>query len=280
MSASNLTFAQTYTLASRVRSKLTKEAASPKSSLRNLVVQANMLDNLMDYISVETKKRSAASKVHTSTSVHFELPAARHDKTSISEYEVNSDSDSDSDSDDDDVDADYVPRSFNNIHYEEEFDSDSDSDEDSDDDYYYSDSDDAIIDDDAEELEFVTTTSIPRQISTTSFKELPSIDLSMNLVPEEDEEDEDDLMVSPTDEVPGLCRTVSLTDDEEDEVNDQHHRNYVHTNVEHHDSSHTKTHSGSVSVAAPPSLFKHVVPTPTSSLHQRNNAIYSMEHMF
>ena len=54
-----MSFAQTYILASKVRSKLTREAQSPKSSLRNLVVQANMLDNIMDYINDETKRRTS-----------------------------------------------------------------------------------------------------------------------------------------------------------------------------------------------------------------------------
>ena len=66
-----MSFAQTYILASKVRSKLTREAQSPKSSLRNLVVQANMLDNIMDYISDETKRRTSeklTSKTNTQKS--------------------------------------------------------------------------------------------------------------------------------------------------------------------------------------------------------------------
>ncbi|ANZ77275.1 BA75_04632T0 [Komagataella pastoris] len=44
----NLTFAETYLLASKVKDKLTKEAVNPKTNLRLLVCQANLLDNLMD----------------------------------------------------------------------------------------------------------------------------------------------------------------------------------------------------------------------------------------
>ncbi|ODV93893.1 hypothetical protein PACTADRAFT_4789 [Pachysolen tannophilus NRRL Y-2460] len=43
--------AQTYLLASKVKSKLTKEAINPNADLRILVCQANLLDNLMDSLS-------------------------------------------------------------------------------------------------------------------------------------------------------------------------------------------------------------------------------------
>lgn len=96
-----LTFAmslsQSYALASKVRSKLTKDAQDPKSSLRSLVVQANMLDSLLDHISEESKNRAAKSKVsfREEPTVHRETP------TKIVEYEVDDDSDSDSDFDSD-----------------------------------------------------------------------------------------------------------------------------------------------------------------------------------
>ncbi|CAK9442245.1 uncharacterized protein LODBEIA_P59880 [Lodderomyces beijingensis] len=109
-----MSFAQTYILASKVRAKLTKEAASPKASLRNLVTQANMLDNLMDYISEETEKRTRRDqeqreKRRVSFSepdghkprVSSGLSASPSYKTSIVEYEI--DSDSDDDDDDEDV---------------------------------------------------------------------------------------------------------------------------------------------------------------------------------
>lgn len=105
-----MSFAQTYILASKVRSKLTREAQSPKSSLRNLVVQANMLNNIMDYISDETKRRTSeklTSKTNTQKSssgylspessvVQFApTPVRQAYKTSITEYEIDSDSSDD-----------------------------------------------------------------------------------------------------------------------------------------------------------------------------------------
>lgn len=117
-----MSFAQTYILASKVRSKLTREAQSPKSSLRNLVVQANMLDNIMDYISDETKRRTSeklTSKTNTqksssgylspeSSMVQFApTPVRQAYKTSITEYEIDSDSSDDDEEDEDDNEDDY-----------------------------------------------------------------------------------------------------------------------------------------------------------------------------
>ena len=121
-----MSFAQTYILASKVRSKLTREAQSPKSSLRNLVVQANMLDNIMDYISDETKRRTSeklTSKTNTqksssgylspeSSMVQFApTPVRQAYKTSITEYEIDSDSSDDDEEeeedDEDDNEGDY-----------------------------------------------------------------------------------------------------------------------------------------------------------------------------
>lgn len=121
-----MSFAQTYILASKVRFKLTREAQSPKSSLRNLVVQANMLDNIMDYISDETKRRTSeklTSKTNTQKSssgylspessvVQFApTPVRQAYKTSITEYEIDSDSSDDEeeeeDDDEDDNEGDY-----------------------------------------------------------------------------------------------------------------------------------------------------------------------------
>lgn len=121
-----MSFAQTYILASKVRSKLTREAQSPKSSLRNLVVQANMLDNIMDYISDETKRRTSeklTSKTNTQKSssgylspessvVQFApTPVRQAYKTSITEYEIDSDSSDDDEEeeedDEDDNEGDY-----------------------------------------------------------------------------------------------------------------------------------------------------------------------------
>lgn len=87
-----MSFASSYVLASKVRSKLTRQAADPKSSLRSLVLQANMLDNIMDHIATKTEKVK-------SDKVTFSLPEPRREPVasgpSVTEYEVDSDSDSD-----------------------------------------------------------------------------------------------------------------------------------------------------------------------------------------
>ncbi|KAI5949282.1 hypothetical protein KGF54_005517 [Candida jiufengensis] len=108
-SPQTMSFAQTYILASKVRSKLTREASSPKSSLRNLVTQANMLDNLMDYISEETEKRNQDKHYNNQKEIKFNVPSKQKKpnstinsplyKTSITEYEIDSDSESEDDSD-------------------------------------------------------------------------------------------------------------------------------------------------------------------------------------
>lgn len=91
--------AESYILASKVRSKLTREAADPTTSLRSLVLQANMLDNLMDHITVAAEKKQAQAKVS------FALPQPKRSPLaygpSITEYEIESDSDSEEDDDDD-----------------------------------------------------------------------------------------------------------------------------------------------------------------------------------
>lgn len=148
-----LTFAQSYILASKVRSKLTKEAQNPNSSLRVLVTQANMLDNLMDHINSETEKRTATSKVQ------FQLPNNRPRQPSslsanISEYEVDSDSDSDSDSDDSDYESDS-------------------------DDYYYS------SEEEEEEEEEQGQATLQH---VQSYKQLKSLDLSLSSIREESTE--------------------------------------------------------------------------------------------
>lgn len=97
-----MSFAESYVLASKVRSKLTKEAANPKTSLRSLVLQANMLDNLMDHISVQAEQKRAAK-------VSFAIPKKETVPVGplVTEYELDSDSDFDSDSESDSEEDDY-----------------------------------------------------------------------------------------------------------------------------------------------------------------------------
>lgn len=208
----DLSFAQTYILSNKVRHKLTKDAANPNASLRNLVVQANMLDNLMDYIADENKKRSDKRQEERKNRVSFELPergrSAQHtNNTMITEYEVDSDSDSDYDT-------------F----------SASDSDSDSDD-YYYSDEED--------EIETPLKTATTMEIGS-AYKQLPSMDLSefreLEAIEEEnDEEDSEgsDELEETISEMPGLTHSISLTDDEDFDSN------YIHSSKH---QSHTVLH--------------------------------------
>lgn len=90
-------------MASKVRVKLAKQAADPKSSLRLLVLQANMLDRLMDDITVKSQK----PKPKQPSTVTFSLPQKKEMQSiersigpNVTEYEVDSDSDSDSDDED------------------------------------------------------------------------------------------------------------------------------------------------------------------------------------
>lgn len=89
-----MSLSETYSLASRVRAKLNREAANPRASLHNLVTQANMLDNIMDHIDHETHQRVVSAKKIS------EVAFDESHKTSVTEYEVDPDSDSDSEDED------------------------------------------------------------------------------------------------------------------------------------------------------------------------------------
>lgn len=189
----DLTFAQTYLLASKVRTKLTKEANSPKASLRNLVVQANMLDNIMEYIHDETEKRTKVPP-RTTSHVSFDVPikpSRNQYKTAVMEYEV----DEDSDDDEQDAVSEYSPMYY---YDEREVDSDEDEDDDDDedwedeyssssdsDDYYYSDEED---EEDEPQPQTAVDVNIPRTVPSPSFRELPSLNLQS--IQEEDGDDE------------------------------------------------------------------------------------------
>ncbi|EGW30058.1 uncharacterized protein SPAPADRAFT_63675 [Spathaspora passalidarum NRRL Y-27907] len=235
---SELSFAQTYILASKVRSKLTKEAASPKASLRHLVVQANMLDNIMDYISEETERRTiqqreksklqqqqkAAPQVQAHVTFNIPVKPVNHTNTSVTEYELG-DSDPESDSEDEDVEQ-FSPLIFRpaNSIVEEDDDDDftsSDSESDSDDYYYYSDSDE-VEEDEEEQQQAQSPDNLP------VFRELPVMNLSAI---EEEDEDEDSYSSDSESEdsilsLPDLSDSYSLTDDEI-EVHDIHEKPYA-----------------------------------------------------
>ncbi|EMG47662.1 hypothetical protein SBY92_004643 [Candida maltosa Xu316] len=232
MSTQQLSFAQTYLLASKVRSKLTKEAQSPKSSLRNLVVQANMLDNIMDYISDETKRRTEeyqairkSTTTTTSASVQFApSPLRQNYKTSVTEYEIDSESDEEEEEEDEEEQSDEElldsesPR-FNGVYYEQEEEEDSDdsegssfysSESDSDDYYIYSDSDEI-------EEDVAIEATIPRTLPITSYKSLPTINLSLDTIDEHDEEEEEYISGDEL-ELPELADNISSSEEDDDEI--------------------------------------------------------------
>lgn len=181
-----MSFAELYVLASKVRSKLTRQAANPKASLRSLVVQANMLDNLMDHI--ESEKQKAAQQPRR---VSFSLPQKPQSPNagpSVNEYEIDYDSASD-----DEDDYYNIDRSTESTVYSL---SDLDSDSDSDDFYYLSDEEDE---------------------PSALYRHLPTIDLSdMHL--------HRSLLVikEEAEELPELARS-SLQSDSDSEIEDVAH---------------------------------------------------------
>lgn len=150
-------FAESYVLALKVRSKLTREAADPKTSLRLLVLQANMLDNLMDHIALETEKRRTPAPSKVSFELPEKKPASMQVVPSVTEYEIDSDSD---------LEDDYAVAS---------------SDSDSDDALYFSSSD--------EEDESDISVQVPH---SASFRQLPLVNLGHHLnlliIPEEEDD--------------------------------------------------------------------------------------------
>lgn len=251
-----MSFAELYVLASKVRSKLTREASNPKTSLRSLVLQANMLDNLMDHIASETEKKKAAQASHTAPRVSFSLPEKPKMPVvagpSVTEYEI--DYDSASDSDDDYEDYAISTDASHAVYY-----SGSDSEDDSEDDYYY------LSDEEEEDDDYHLTPSL-------SYRQLPAIDLSdMNLhrslsVIEEENE-----------EMPELARS-SLVSDSDSEIEDIPPSTSVNMADEDHlvhehpapKSPATATPADNVSLVTHPHIVRHL----------RHNAVYLMEHVF
>lgn len=146
-------------MASKVRVKLARQSADPKSSLRLLVLQANMLDRLMDDITINASKAKAPSKV-TFTIPQKAKEQEIHRTTggpNVTEYEVDSDSDSDSDEED------YI--------YNASSDSEED-DYDPEDDEYLSDSDDELFMKD--ELRLTSSNNL-RVIDLSDDRQLPIV---------------------------------------------------------------------------------------------------------
>ncbi|KAG7192667.1 uncharacterized protein KQ657_001448 [Scheffersomyces spartinae] len=304
--ASNLTFAQTYILASKVKNKLTKEAANPKSLLWNLVVQANLFDNLMDHITKETEKRARDRKTAASTPrrVSFLLPQKESStpehlsplakstpnythQSHVTEYEVASDSDSDSEDDyyysdeDEDEDIESLHRGASNqvealghavTSYELSVDlADSDSDEEND--YYYSDSDDD--DDDDDELSFAVPTSIYRYPLSRN-----NSVVGLSSVQEEEFEEENikgpeeiDLAdIVSVSELPELTRSISSSDLESDDENMNHKHHHHSTYIEPVEIRNKKQMVESAGHPHPHQQHHHH--------HRHTDAIYTIESVF
>lgn len=201
-----MSFAESYVLASKVRLKLTKQALDPKSGLRQLVLQANMLDNLMDHIVVETEKKKQRTRVLflLPAKPHVEPVSLRGRGANVTEYEVESDLDLDlSDYDD------YALA----------------SDLDSEDDYYY-------LSDEEEEN---TRLSLAMLLAVPRTKQLPVMNLSNDhdllVIYEEDNEEE----------MPELSRSTSILESESEDEYSYGSRDVVlvrHDKKEHHHLRH------------------------------------------
>lgn len=264
---SNLSFAQSYILASKVRNKLTQQASNPKSSLVNLVTQANMLDNLMDHISIETEKRLSQQKSisiptpsnvsFTSTSSNFTPSCSPVHGANITEYEVSSDS-----SDDDS--------------YTDE--SDDDSELDSDSDYYYSsDDEEEIID-----------------VHKSSYKHLPLLKLSKII--EEDEEEEPQQQSQSVEQpihqvhfdIPELSALTESDSDTESDIESDDEYIFDSTNDSSSTSSSITSSNSStnnVNVKLVDDYYynnrlNHSSNNQSHHHHHRSNAIYSMDYVF
>lgn len=206
--STQMTFAQSYMLASKVRSKLTREAANPRASLRNLVVQANMLDNLMDHIAEELSRRKEMPK-ETQRETQRETPREATKESNLSKESYHDSQSNLSKSYNVDYSESHVRFELPQRGAEEyeqsdapsvsviEYDSDSDSEyeSDEDEDYYYSDEEE--------------------ERAVPIYKHLPTMNLSV--ISEEEEAEQG---------VPELSR--ALSDDESDE--DFH--SYTYTPVE------------------------------------------------
>ncbi|CDK26371.1 unnamed protein product [Kuraishia capsulata CBS 1993] len=126
-----MSLAQTYSLAAKAKSKLTKEAVNPNADLRYLVCQANLLDNLMDSITHRRpvsilEPEPVAARKESDLHVRFD------NTTKVTTTEISGDLD---DLDDDDYYYDsedsYVSDDDDNYGEFDSDDSDSDSDSDS-----------------------------------------------------------------------------------------------------------------------------------------------------
>jgi hypothetical protein len=93
-----MSLSDTYFLASRARSKLTREATKGDHDLRVLVSHANLLDSLMDSLA-EQRARARTQAANEARTVQFVLPTKRQEHPTVATIEEVDSDDSDSDSD-------------------------------------------------------------------------------------------------------------------------------------------------------------------------------------
>ncbi|CCE82983.1 Piso0_002754 [Millerozyma farinosa CBS 7064] len=273
MSTEQMTLGESYILASRVRSKLTKHASDSRVGLRVLVTQANMLDNVMDHIDAEHAKRRSTAQNAYKTSIRFEEPAIKKSrgrgtsntrgKTSVTEYEVDSESDSDSYSDSDsDSDSDYEMETyqdeslakvsdmqyFDDNHGESESESDSDSYE-SDEEYDEQQAAEAIVR--LAELGKVQSSKSLPYLNLGVHEEQDSADNGKEAGFSSDSEDSDDEIqtsasleprVDVSISLPELSRCSSSSDEEDMDESHDHHASHNRPPVLIHTSETNEPH--------------------------------------
>lgn len=250
-------------LASRVRLKLTRNAANPKLPLRLLVLQANMLDNLMDHISSQYETRKSESK--TVSFAVDESPKKRNVSVlrgrgpTVTEYEVESDSDLDLDSDSE------LDLGFSDSDSDYDSDEEEEEDEDADDYYYHTTSDVDVV----EEIDAdVILSSSALSSSRANYKpyQVQSVPRSQprvqGLLVIMEDQNEDGL--------PGLTRLTSNSSDEEDEE-----ENSFLTSA--------ATIPASYKITSEDLLRKNGlrdIEVPARHHHQRHDSVYSIEAVF
>lgn len=194
----NATLSETYFLAARARSKLTREAARHDHDLRILVSHANLLDSLMDSLAKQRAEQRAEQKLNQASSIASKVSfAAPPHKLHASVPGVAVIPEEEEDDYDEEEDPEYEQDS-----------SDSDSDD-------YEDEED-----DDDDLKFYGITYLHENKSSpvVGFKTLPKREQFAVTEDEvdENEEEDDNNMTSPTDSLPQLSYSSGEESDEEE----------------------------------------------------------------
>lgn len=212
-----MSLAETYMLASKARSKLTREASRQDHDLRILVSHANMLDNLMEEL----------SKQRYNTQHNVEPVSSESALDSIHEYEYQEEED------DEEEDDEYYNSASEDEYYEEGYEDEFADDDDDDDEYalfedcqlpsvrvYQSRNSHKIlptVDEVSNDEEQDEESALNKQDSQ-NIPSIPSISttsVEVVEISEEDEDDEDSISSPSSDGVPSLC--YSSEDESESE---------------------------------------------------------------